>query len=76
MAKRIMILKLQKSLHSSDGVSRMLAYDKDKSYLHEQPMPGGAEILFHGRPKIFVRADVDIEANDIEVFELLPDQGW
>lgn len=74
------ILKLQKSLSSSDDKTRLLAYNKDRSFVNETDFPDDLNILFQGTNKRYVMADITSKDNgfeyDIVVHEILPDQEW
>lgn len=72
-----MIVKIQQSLHTSDGVTRILIYNETRTVLYQtEDATECAEIgkLLGKRPRAFARAQ--LKNGKIEIDELVEDRTW
>ena len=69
-----MIVKVQVSLHSSDGVTRVLIYNQDRSFSYEGGINQDMVDTMGLRPKAFFEASMGPEG--LEIGEEVPDPGW
>lgn len=69
-----MIVKVQMSKFSSDGVKRCLIYTKDRAFKYEGGMNDDMVQTMAGRDKAFFEASMGPEG--LEIADELPDQGW
>lgn len=72
-----MIFKIQRSLFSSDGVTRLLIYNKDRSIRGEFELEQNAPILdmLKDRPKIFVEGVLGRD-RQLHISHEVEDPGW
>ena len=71
------ILKLQKPLSSSEANPPVLVYDKDRSFDTMIEMtPEEMLHLFAGKPKVYVKAEVDMDDKSITILGKVADQPW
>jgi hypothetical protein len=72
-----MLVKVQLSLASSDGVRRVLIYNRDRSVRVEGEIGDELVAKLGGRNKVFCNASIDTHGViDLDLSELLPEQGW
>jgi len=69
-----MIVKIQTSLDSSDGVQRALIYNKDKSVQYEMEVDDNIKSIMKGRLKPYFRAE--LVGTRISLGEEMPEQSW
>jgi hypothetical protein len=70
-----MIIKVQLSLMSSDGLVRMLAYDKERSFTYEAVADDDVLDLMCGRPKAYFEAKINKDKL-LEIGEEVEEQDW
>lgn len=72
-----MILKLQRSLTSSDGVAKVLAYDQHRRYVQEFDCHESVAQLFDdvGTDRVFVEASAGSN-RILKIGRVLDEQGW
>jgi len=68
------IVKVQVSLASSDGVTRCLIYNKDRSFAYEGGLNEDMVKTMAGRPKAYFKATLGSEG--LEIWEEMPEQDW
>lgn len=69
-----MIVKVQVSLASSDGVTRVLIYNQSRSFKYEGGVNQDMVDTMAGRPKAFFEASMGPEG--LEIGDEVPDPGW
>lgn len=70
------IVKVQQSIVSSDGIKRVLVYDEDRQNHYEGPIPKEIEETLAGRLKAYFYADVPIRPGFVTLLEEAPEQSW
>ena len=70
-----MIIKIQRSLFSSTGVSTMLIYDKRRSVQTVLPLDPAIDHALHGRAKGYFETRVT-DGGKLVIGERVPDQDW
>lgn len=69
------IAKLQKSLESSNGKTRVLIYNESKTIIKEQEITKELEKLFGSKNKLFAKCSLNGK-KEIVIGDLVKDQGW
>ena len=74
----VQIFKIQKSLASSGGKTRMLVYNKDRSVQYEDDWDPQLDFLMRGQHKIYVEGAHREKENthELEIMQLVPTQEW
>lgn len=69
-----MIVKVQLSQATSDGIKRILLYNKDRSFTYEGVFGPDIADAMAGRPKAFFEASMG--PGGLELGDEVPDPGW
>lgn len=69
-----MIVKIQRSLFSSPGISTMLIYDEGRSIMMQCPLTKQVAGFLGDAPKGYFYAKVNGDC--LQVLGKAPDQGW
>ena len=70
----VTILKLQRSLQSSDGKERVLMYNEEHTFTAEQDLTEGLRKLFGNQPKVYARAK--LKKGSVAILGLVKAQPW
>lgn len=70
-----MIVKVQVSLSTSDGVARCLVYNKDRSVTFEDNLSEDVAEVMDGRPKGYFRATIG-PTGLLEIGDEVEEQSW
>lgn len=72
------ILKLQRSLFTSDGIDDVLIYNEDRTTTALLPLDGtNLEEVFGEEPKVYYLADVpQADGHFIKLIKQMPEQPW
>lgn len=70
-----MIVKIQRSLCSSEGGAFMLIYNQSRSLCIQQPLDTAVKKLLAGRPKGYFKARLKTDGT-LEILGRAADQGW
>ena len=70
-----MIVKIQRSLCSSEGGTFMLIYNQSRSLYIQQPLDTAVKSLLAGRPTGFFKARLKTDGT-LEILGCAADQDW
>lgn len=69
-----MIVKIQRSMFSSSGISTMLVYDEGRSIMMQRPLTKRVAKLLGDAPKGYFHAKMN--GRSLQILGKAPDQSW